>query len=338
MLRLLALLALLLPASAQTAEWEWRLPLGIEPPPVPADNPMSAAKVELGRRLFYDVKLSGPGYIACASCHQPERAFSEARPVAIGGTGERHTLNSMALVNIAYLPALTWADPNQARLEGQALVPLFGQHPKEMDATGQEATILDRFRHDPTYLRLFAEAFPELGGRLDFAAVPKALAAFQRTLLSFDSPFDRYRRGDRAALSDSAVRGAALFFDGRLGCGECHPAPHFTNAVPQAAYHNIGQYNDDGDGAGPGHPGLARHTGRAADRGRFRTPTLRNIALTAPYMHDGAVATLSEVIDDYAAGGRSARQGRRSPLTDPLIRPFALTAAEKADLLAFLDS
>jgi cytochrome c peroxidase len=325
-------------ASSRADGFVWDLPVWMPPPPVPEDNPMSEAKVELGRRLFFDVKLSGPGYMSCASCHQPERGFTDGRPTAIGVTGQLHPRASMGLANIAYQTALTWADPGLRTLEEQALRPLFGEHPVEMAVAGYEETVLARLRSDPLYPRRFAEAFPETGGPIDFEAIAKAIAAFERTLLSFDAPYDRYLRGDREAITSAAMQGEALFF-GRLGCGNCHGGPFLTDTIPEPRFHNTGLYNVDGGGALPaGNQGLIEHTGNAEDMGKFRTPSLRNVALTAPYVHDGSLPSLDAVIDHYAAGGNAARSTERSPLVSDLVQGFNVTEGERRDLIAFLES
>jgi cytochrome c peroxidase len=301
---------------------------------------MSVAKVELGRYLFYDTRLAGLNYMSCSTCHRPELAFSDGRQVAIGLTGQHHPRNSQALANVGYLPVLTWADLGVTSLEEQAKLPLFGDHPVEMMVAGREPTIVARLGVDRHYLQLFAAAFPDTGGRIDFVAIRQALAAFERTLLSFTSPYDHFHMGGEVdAIGPAAKRGERLFFSDRLHCAQCHPAPFFTDAVEAPRYHNTGLYNLDGAGALPaGNQGLIEHTRKAADMGKFRTPSLRNVAITAPYMHDGSIATLGGVIDHYAAGGRSAREGRRSPLAEPLLGGFELDTGEKADLIAFLEA
>lgn len=332
------LLALLLPATAPA--FEWRLPPWLEPPPVPADNAMTAARVELGRHLFFNVHLSGPDYTACSHCHDPRHAFSDPRPQSFGVTGRRLRLNAPSLANVGYLSVLTRADPTVRSLEAHALRPLFSEE-EEMAVAGREEQVLQRLRHDARFPALFRAAFPETGGEIDFASITRALAAFQRTLISADSPWDRHLHGgDPDALSAPARRGAALFHSERLGCAVCHGGPHFSDAYPEPRYHNTGLYNADGQGAVPegGHRGLMEVTGRPEDMGRFRTPTLRNVAVTAPYMHDGSVPTLEAVIDHYAAGGRAALHGARSPLASERVRGFSLSATERADLLEFLHS
>ena len=315
-------------------------PAAFGPPPAPADNPTTAARVALGRYLFYDVRLSGPGYMSCGTCHRPELGFSDGRVVAVGITGERHPRNTPGLANVGYFQVLTWADPGQTRLEEQSATPLFGRDPVEMMAGGRQADILSRFDVDLTYRSMFRAAFPETGGAIDFEAIRRALAAFQRTLISNDAPYDRFVRDpESGALSAAARRGMDLFFSDRLACAACHVPPHFSDAAIEARYHNTGLYNLDGAGALPeGNQGLIEHTGAAADMGRFRAPGLRNVAVTAPYMHDGSVATLGDVIDHYAAGGRAALTGSPSPLASPLVPGFEISAGERDDLIAFLEA
>jgi cytochrome c peroxidase len=328
--------------------YEWKLPPGFPDPAVPEDNPMSTAKVELGRYLFYDTRLSANGTQACASCHRQEFAFSDGRTTALGSTGEQHRRNSMSLANVAYAASFTWANPVVPELEAQALVPMFGEHPVELGLAGQEELLLQRLSEDARYRKLFAQAFPEQKQPVNLASVVRAIAAFERALLSGNSPYDRYSyQGDRDALSVSAKRGMTLFFSERLECFHCHQGFAFSDSVksrltvfPEVTFHNTNLYNVDGLGAYPAtDQGLAEFTGKPEDMGRYRAPTLRNIAVTAPYMHDGSIATLSEVIDHYAAGGRANAQGAGlSPYRSEFVQGFTLTAQEKQDLLAFLES
>ena len=326
---LMVLVAALL---AGTARAELPASCGERPP---------AALVELGRYMFYDTLLSGPGYMACSSCHKREGAFTDGRRVAIGVTGQRHAFNTPGLVNVGCLQVLTWRDPRQRSLVTQSSIPLFSGHPVEMASAGREQDVLARLGVNIAYQKRFAAAFPETGGRIDWPSIQTALAAFQRSLLSFDSPYDRHVRaaGEAPVLSAQARQGLALFTSARLGCAACHRPPLFTDADGADPYHNTGLYNIDGEGGlPPGAQGLIDFSGKAADRGRFRTPSLRNVALTAPYMHDGSIDTLDAVIEHYAAGGRAAIDGDRSPLADTRIRGFALSAEEKAQLLAFLEA
>lgn len=329
-------------ALAVESAYQWRLPSWAPRPLVPADNPMSAAKVELGRLLFYDRRLSANGSFSCATCHQQARAFTDGVPLAVGVTGAKHPRNSMSLANAAYNPVLTWADPVTHALEKQALTPMFGTAPVEMGLAGREEMITRLLRDDRRYARLFRAAFPREAQPGSLDNLTRAIAAFERTLLSFDSPYDRYRYGGKAnAINASAKRGETLFFSERMKCFHCHGGINFTDTVsherlerPEIAFHNTGLYNLDGKGAYPAdNTGLMAATGKAADMGRFRAPTLRNVAVTAPYMHDGSIATLSEVLDHYAKGGRAA-----NPLHSEFIQGFAISAQEKRDLIAFLES
>ena len=345
----LSLVGALTVGSAPVRAYDWGLPPWMPEPVVPADNPMTDAKVELGRYLFYDTRLSADGTVACATCHQQARAFTDGRARPVGVHGTPGVRSAMALANVAYLPVLTWANPTQRRLETQALVPLFGSHPVEMGLEGQEATLFARLRADPSYRERFARAFPETDGDVDLRTLTHALASFERSLLSFRSAYDRYRYGgDATALSASARRGEALFFGENLECSHCHGGLNLTDNVQhvrlpdsEIGFHNTGLYNLDGRGAyPPDNPGIREFTGVPADEGKFRTPSLRNVALTAPYMHDGSIATLAEVVrSHYAKQGMAARDGGApSPLRDDLIVGFEVSDADVADVVAFLES
>ncbi len=319
---------------------------------MPADNPMTAAKVELGRHLFYDRRLSANRTVSCASCHRQELAFTDGRARAVGSTGELHRRGAMSLANVAYRPALDWAHPERRRLEEQMLRPLLGTEPVEMGLAGLVEETLATLAAEPLYRRLFAAAFPGEADPIRFDNLRRALASFERTLVSGDSPYDRLLfADDRRAMPPAALRGMALFFSERTGCASCHGGLDFSGPLatagsppPPVEFHNTGLYNLDGRGAYPADdPGLAEHTGRPSDVGRFRAPTLRNVALTAPYMHDGSLPTLEAVVDHYAAGGRNlGPDGRRAaapgPLRSDAVRGFEITAGERADLVAFLDS
>lgn len=340
-------------SGSAEAAFTWNLPPGFPEPVVPADNPMSHGKVELGRRLFYDRRLSGNQTQSCASCHKQELAFSDGLPTAVGSTGESHPRGSMSLANLAYAASLTWANPLFAvgvlpePLERQTLLPLYGDRPVELGLKSQ-SQVVSRLREVPLYRELFAAAFPEDPAPINAANLGRALAAFERVLISGDSPLDRYEQGDEDALSDAQKRGLALFRSERLQCSQCHAGFNLTEHVYwqgkpeiELRYRNTGLYNIDGAGAYPApNTGAFDVTMEPSDMGKFKVPTLRNVALTAPYMHDGSIASLSEVIDHYAAGGRSTGSavGSDNPRKDPLIRGFELTSEERQDLLAFLES
>jgi cytochrome c peroxidase len=305
---------------------------------------MTAAGVELGRHLFYDTRLSGNGTQACATCHRQGLAFTDGRARAVGSTGEIHSRSAMSLANVAYNPVFTWADPRLRSLEEQALVPMFGERPVELGLGGRNEDLAARLRGDARYVEMFRAAFPGEGDPIRIANVTRALASFERTLISGDPPYDRLvYRDDSGALSQRAWSGMRLFFSDRLACSRCHAGFNFSGPVSfqgmerpaDPAFHNTGLYDFDGEGPFPAlDAGLRAVTGRPRDTGRFRAPTLRNIALTAPYMHDGSIATLGEVIDHYAAGGRAGGEKR---LRSPLVRGFEITADEKRALIEFLE-
>ena len=331
--------------SAVAKEYDWSLPQWTPKPVVPEDNPMSAAKVELGRYLFYDRSLSITGKYSCATCHKQSIAFTDGRRVAIGAKDDLHPRNSMSLTNIAYNPVLTWANPLITRLESQALIPIFGEHPLEMGMVSKEGEIIERLQKDVQYSRMFATAFPA-DDPVNIDNLAKALASFQRTLLSFNSPYDRYRyEGKRDAVSTAVKRGEKLFNSERLECFHCHGGINFSDSIvherlafSEIAFHNTGLYNIDGEGSyPPQNTGVYEISQKSEDMGRFKAPTLRNIALTAPYMHDGSIATLEEVIEHYKAGGRAIAEGN-NPHKSGFIKGFKLAPSEKQDLLAFLRS
>lgn len=287
------------------------LPVGLDALlPVPADSPLCRARVELGRRLFHDPRLSRDGSVSCASCHREELEFTDGRQRSVGIGGRIGRRNTPSLLNAAYRRSMFW-DGRETTLERQALLPLA--NPDEMGHTVAGALL--RLRADPSYAPAFEAAFgaPEITAR-DLA---RALASFQRTLVAGDTPYDR------GALSPGQRRGQELF-EGRARCRLCHEGGLFTDGL----FHNTGV----GFGGEPRDLGRYEVTGIEADRGRFRTPSLRGVARTAPYMHDGSLATLPDVVEFYDRGAG------RNPHLDQLLRPLLLTAAEKADLAAFLAS
>ena len=346
--------AWLLLSGSEADGYRWSLPSWVPPPVVPADNPMTVAKVELGRHLFYDPRLSADGSMSCASCHHQDKAFTDGRALSVGVTGEQGARSAMSLANVAYLPTLTWANPQLTSLEVQALIPIFGEHPVEMGMAGREAELFRRLQSEPTYRKLFAKAFPEQARQgaqalYSLSTVTKSLGAFQRSLLSFDSPYDRYRYAKQPqAISELARRGEALFFGEKMECYHCHGGFNFNDNVmhsrlplAESGFHNTGLYNVDGRGSYPAdNPGIVEFTGEDSDRGRFRTPSLRNVAVTAPYMHDGSIATLQDVIRrHYALAGRSAAvTGQPSPMRSELLVGFDVSDAEVDELVAFLNA
>ncbi len=340
------------PSASASLPYAWNLPPGFPLPALPDDNRMSVAKVELGRHLFYDTRLSENGTYSCGTCHEQARAFTDGKPQAIGSTGQAHPRGSMSLANVAYAATLTWGHPYLASLERQAQLPMFGDAPVELGLRSQaelERLVLGL----PEYAPMFDAAFPEEEAKVTLINIERAIASFERSLISGQAPFDRWlMTGDESAIGDSAKRGYALFNTETFECYHCHGGFAFTDhvrfadeAFPQVLYHNTGLYNIDGRGAFPApNTGVEAVSENPADMGRFKAPTLRNIAVTAPYMHDGSIGNLSEVLDHYAAGGRTisdspnAGVGSRNPFKSNFVRGFRMTDAERADLLAFLES
>lgn len=328
------------------SSYDWGLPDGVAPPTVPADNPMNEAKVALGRALFYEERLSLGGARPCGICHEQQKAFTDGFPRSVGATDLLHPHNSLPLVNVGYRPTLGWARTDLTSLEDQLMVPLLGEDPVEMG--GDAAAIEAMINTDAEWVTSFADAFPD-EGPWDLDHLAKAIAAFERTLISVDSPWDRYRRGDLNAVDDTTLRGADLFF-GDAGCYRCHSGLNFNqpgeadgNATGPPGYHNLGLYNLDSAGAYPaGREGLLNETGQPADMGRFRTPTLRNLLWSEPYFHDGSAPTLSFVLEVLNEGGRHTEggpyigDGRDNPHKDPLIRPLGLTSKQLHELEQFL--
>jgi cytochrome c peroxidase len=330
--------------------YRWNLPDGMPRPAVPADNPMSDLKVELGRWLFHDTRLSADTSMSCSTCHLQRIAFTDARSRAIGVSGELHPRSAMSLVNTAYASRLTWANHLLDRLEVQALTPIFGDHPVEMGMAGREGDIIELLRTDPRYAEWLPKAFPDDADPYSVLNAVRAIASFVRSIVSFNSRYDRYLGGDPDAMTASEVRGMELFFSEKTECFHCHGGFNFTDSsthadsvIESVGFHNNGLYNIGGLGDyPPGNTGLHDMTGKRRDMGRFKAPTLRNIAVTAPYMHDGSIATLDDVLDHYLAGGRRvsdgpyAGDGSRNPYKSVFVRRFELTDREREDLLAFL--
>ena len=345
-------------AASAPEEWVWDLPDTVPEPRVPEDNPMTAAKVELGRFLFYDTQLSANQTQSCGTCHLQELAFTDGLAQAEGSTGQIHPRSSMSIANAGYAASLTWANPAVVRLEKQALVPMFGEDPVELGMANMEDELLRRMREDESYPAMFAEAFPNETAPINLDGITKAIAAFQRQVTSFDSKVDHWQQGDRTALTESEQRGMALFFGGTnaagvedaFECFHCHGGFLFSQSSDDAGqvfdqkfFMNNGLYNLDEDGSYPAlNEGLFEMTGELADKGRFKPPSLRNIAITAPYMHDGSIETLEEVLDHYARGGRliedgpHAGDGKDNPNKSALLNGFVMTEQEKQDLVAFL--
>ena len=346
-----ALLVVCGASRARGIDYTWNLPVGFPTPKVPHGNPMTVEKVALGRFLFYDTRLSGNQTYACATCHKQDLAFTDGLPQAIGSTGQMHPRGSMSLTNAGYASALAWANPLLVSLEKQVLVPMFGETPVELGLAGLDQELFDRLAADARYRRLFGDAFPSDTDPINLANIVQGLTSFVRTLISGNSPYDRYINGlDDHALSDSAVNGAKLFFSERLECFHCHGGFALSTDVTfdgkqfdDTSFQNNGLYNIGGTGAyPPDNTGIYAITDVPEDMGSFKAPTLRNIALTAPYMHDGSIATLDGVLDQYAAGGRTitdgpyAGDGSKNPYKSGFVRGFTLTNQERQDVLNFL--
>ncbi len=284
--------------------------------PVPDSNPLTPEKVALGRLLFFDSLLSQDGTVACASCHQPQRAFTDGRPMSIGVFGRQGTRSVPTLVNRAYGTAFFW-DGRTRTLEEQVLRPI--QDVNEMDMPLDE--VVTRLRRNQQYRDLFIDAFGRKPHQDDLA---RALASYVRTILSGNAPIDRYLYGERDALSQPVRQGLRIF-RGRGNCTTCHVGPTFSDEN----FHNTGVAWRDGALLDSGRYVVSV---RDEDLGAFKTPTLREVARTAPYMHDGSIATLEEVIEFYDRGGNA------NPYLDEDIRPLNLTEEEKAALVVFLRS
>jgi len=334
--------------------FQWNLPVGFHAPPVPADNPMISAKVELGRYLFYDLRVSANGKGSCSTCHIQRYGFTDQRTVAVGVTGQSHPRRVMPLANVAWFAVFNWANPTVTQLEDQSVTPLFNDHPIELGLQRENDRFLQVIASDPTYRHLFPAAFPGDAGPYTFVHVRKALAAFERTLISGNSPYDRYRYlREENAISAAAKRGEDLFFHAPLSCSRCHGGFTFggatiyqtTDGAHGIEFQNNGLYNLSGRFSYPAdNLGLYDFTHDPADVGKFRPPSLRNVAVRAPYMHDGSLRTLDEVLDHYTRGGRIIEQGpdagdgSKNPNKSSFISGFTLTLQQRADLKAFLES
>jgi len=300
-------------------------PLGLPPVPIPAENPPTQESIALGRKLFFDTRLSADDTVSCASCHDPKLSFADGMPTAKGIRGQFGKRNAPTVVNAAYAPVL-FLDGRAASLEQQAGGPIA--NPIEMGQTHQ--AVVEKIGKIPEYRQEFDRVFG--AGPVTIGKIEMAMASFERTVLSGDSPFDRYLyKDDKTALSPEAIRGLAIFTDKTRGnCSTCHTIGETYSLFSDGKFHNIGA----GINASGEMTDLGRYeqTKVEADKGAFRTPALRNVALTAPYMHDGSVKTLKDVVDFYAGGGTS------NPQLDPEIHELKLSGQERADLVAFLES
>jgi cytochrome c peroxidase len=304
---------------------EIKAPLGLPPVPFPAGNPPTAETIVLGRRLYYDPALSLDNSVSCATCHAPEYGFSDGKSVSNGVQNKTGTRNSPTVLNSAYFEVQFW-DGRAPSLEKQAEGPV--QNPVEMAHTLKG--VEDRLNADPSYRDQFAAAFGS--GPITYEMVAKAIATFERTVISGNSPFDRWKYGhDEHAVNDSAKRGFLVFTAKNKGnCAACHLVGQQTAMFTDNKFHNIGIGVDLGKITDDGRYAVTKMD---SDRGAFKTPCLRNVALTAPYMHDGSLKTLKDVIDYYIGGGNS------NQYLDKNVRVLDfLTGQERADLQAFLES
>jgi cytochrome c peroxidase len=304
------------PQVAEHRDYEFEVPLGLDESAiyVPENNPMSYEKVSLGKQLYYDPRLSRDGSVSCASCHNPRFGFSDAAPVSTGIDGQTGGRNSPTVTNRVFSKDQFW-DGRAADLEEQAKRPI--ENPIEMGFTHEEAVA--RLKEIRGYRDQFRECFGTEEITIDHVAM--AIAAFERTVMSGDSPYDRYNAGATEAISTAAERGLAIFAS-KGNCLQCHSGFNFTDEL----YHNIGVGMDRSE------PDLGRfdHTKEDADRGAFKTPTLRDIALTAPYFHDGSAKTLEEVMEYYNSGGN------KSPYLSQHMKQLRLTAREQSDVIEFM--
>jgi cytochrome c peroxidase len=287
---------------------------------VPADNPMTPEKVALGWQLYYDPRLSVDGTVSCATCHEPDAGFADPEPVSTGVDGLQGGRNSPTVINAAFSARQFW-DGRAATLEDQALGPI--ENPVEMANTLDQ--VLVTLEAIPGYKQQFTQVFG--GEQITPAMVGKAIAAFERTVISGNSPWDQWNATkDDSVISEAALRGEELF-RGKAGCSQCHLGFNFSDSHLDL-YHNIGvgMTEEEFD------EGRYGETQVVAHHGAFKTPTLRNVVETAPYMHDGSLATLEEVIDYYTKGGEP------NPWLDPKITKTELSEHEVADLIAFMEA
>ncbi len=291
-------------------------PPGFPPIPWPEDNPYSPARAELGRVLFFDGRLSANGIVSCAFCHEPAHAFAASTPFSRGVDGKLGVRHAQTIINRAWGKSQFW-DGRSPTLEAQMVFPIT--NPDEMGMTTEG--VVQKIRNIKGYAPLFAAAFGD--NSITYDRITKAIATFERTIVSGNSPYDRYLAGDKTALTKQQQDGLD-FFNKKGECAECHRGPNFSDE----------KYANLGVGMDRANPDLGRFgvTKKRGDIGRFKVPTLRDLAVRAPYMHDGTVKTLSEVLDVYAKGGLP------NPHLDTRLAPFYLDEETKRDLLAFLDS
>lgn len=320
-----------LPARPTGRALPAKVPLGLPPLSVPADNPLTAETIALGKKLFFSPLLSADGNISCSSCHDPQNAFADPHQFSTGVGAKLGNRNAPPVVNAAFNKMQFW-DGRAPTLEAQASGPMM--NPIEMAHTPEG--VESRCSESAELRSLFEAAFgPAPSGRspVTLERITRAIAAYERTLLRANSPFDRYLYGgDSSALTPSARRGLAVFRDpAKANCAACHIIGEKYALLTDGGFHNLGiGMNPEGELTDLGRYEITKREG---DQGSFRTPSLRNVAQTAPYMHDGSLKTLKEVVDFYIGGGNA------NPYRDKLIHPLThLTREERADLVAFLES
>jgi len=336
-------------------------PLGLPPVPVPKNNPITPAKVKLGDKLFHDKRFSSDGTVSCSTCHDPEKAFTDSPlKVSQGIKKLTGTRNAPTVVNAAYMHTQFW-DGREPDLEGQSAGPFI--NPVEMGLPNHKP-ILKIVRSDPEYKSLFKKAFKKSGKKIKMKHVQQAIASFERTIISANSPFDRYYfAGDKRAMSDAAVRGLEIYLQqGR--CVSCHTISQTHALFTDSRFHNLGigfdRINKDVNQLASAYRKAKRkgvdvdvevltnsntsELGRFAvsiesrDMGSFKTPTLRNVAQTAPYMHDGSLETLADVVKFYNNGGRVSEGDPVFAFQSGGIRPLDLSDEQIDDLVAFLEA
>ncbi|MBK7230761.1 MAG: di-heme enzyme [Saprospiraceae bacterium] len=297
---------------------------------------------ELGHHLFFDQQLSPNSAKACASCHEPQFAFSDGYKKSVGLYGDHVIRNAPSLINVRDRFALTWANDTLTSLEQQMLRPMFGDTPPEMGVKGHEELVLKNIAKRKEYLEAFARIFPNDQAPINFINIIHAIASYEKKLISYNSPYDRFLESkDTVEFGYRAKRGMDLFFSDRLSCGNCHNGRNLDEPDRGFEYSNVGLYFCD-----EWYPnkdmGLFSITKDSIDIGRFRIPSLRNVALTAPYFHDGSTESLDEVLEIYSRGGRinllgdCKGDGSLHPNRDPRMADFTLTKEEKTDVLHFL--
>lgn len=297
-----------------TVAYPYKVPLGLEAPEVPAANPVTDEKVELGKALYFDTRLSRDNTVSCATCHDPKKGWTDQAAVSTGIKGQKGGVSSPSVLNSAYYSLQFW-DGRADSLEAQAKGPI--ENPVEMGFTHQEA--VERISKIKGYRKMFEKAFGDDEVTIDRIAM--AIATFERTVLTGNAPYDRYQAGDKKAMNEAQIRGQQVFFvKGR--CTECHSGFNFSDSD----FHNIGV------GMAAAEPNLGRYaiTKNEADKGAFKTPTLRNLKDTGPYMHDGSQKTLKEVVEFYNQGGH------KNEWLSKKMLPLGLSDQEVDDLVAFL--